>query len=159
MNGKKPNTLTPEIRILLDKLNIASQVYKKASSRIHNQLVKEQLGFLAERKVMFLESIVNEMKIEVNSDDLKMTDQVSLELDKALIELNHIILNRNEREVLSFCIKREDELVKIYKRLIYSRSFYPFIEAMIVSQLDESIALLNELKEIKDAFAIQPRDF
>jgi hypothetical protein len=88
-----------------------------------------------------------------------MTDQVSLELDKALIELNHIILNRNEREVLSFCIKREDELVKIYKRLIYSRSFYPFIEAMIVSQLDESIALLNELKEIKDAFAIQPRDF
>ena len=159
MGTTQNNVLTPEIQILLDKLNIANQVYSKAASRIHNELVREQLGFLAERKLMFLESITREMEIKTSPNQLKLMDRIGLELDKTLIELNHLILNRNEREVLTFCIKRETELVNVYKRLLYRRSFYPFIEAMIVSQLDETVALLNELKKIKDAFDIQPRDF
>lgn len=156
--SKNLNVITPPIRNLLDKLRIARKVYTEASSRIHNQLVKDQLKFLAERKLMCYETITSELNQQNLSRRFRKEDRISLELDKVLIELNHLLLSKNEKEVLGFCARRERELVTTYKELLLSRSFYPFVEAIITSQLEETSVLLQELERIKDAFSIASRN-
>ncbi|MBU2913224.1 DUF2383 domain-containing protein [Reichenbachiella agariperforans] len=146
--------LTPELQNLIDKLLLAKEIYEKASSRIHNEPMTNQMKVLAERKSKFLTDIGKLVDVDFEEHTMGIKDRLKAAWEKIAIEVEHIFLQRDEGEILGFCIQREDELIEMYQEVLQSKDneLDVFIKFLFESQLAESRILINELQETREAY-------
>jgi len=149
------NPMNPDIQNLIDKLIIAEEVYKKASSKAHDQPMTDQIKVLAERKNILLEDVTKLLTLDMENYKVKWKDRVKAEMEKVAIELDHIYLRVNQGSILSFCIKREEELIETYKQALREKNdqvLNALVRDVLLYQMDESAQLLTELKEKKKSY-------
>jgi hypothetical protein len=149
------NKIVSDIQNLIDKLKIAEKIYTKASSRVHDQPMTNQMKALAERKNVLLEDLTRLLEVDMDKHKVQWKDRIKVEWEKLGIELDHIIIRINEGTILSFCIKREEELIDMYKKVLNNdglNQYDELIRELFQYQLNESIQLLDELGEKKQSY-------
>ncbi|MEQ8240690.1 MAG: hypothetical protein RIA69_15840 [Cyclobacteriaceae bacterium] len=149
------NPIIPDIQNLIDKLIIAEEVYHKASSKAHDQAMTNQIKMLAARKEMLLEDITKLLTLEMENYKVKWKNRVKAEMEKIGIELDHIYLRLNQGSILSFCIKREEELIEMYKQALNEKNHQQIgalVRDVLLYQMNESTQLLAELKDKKESY-------
>ena len=149
------NTLPPDVQNLMDKLKIAEEIYIKAADRVHNEPMAKDMKNLADRKSMFLEDTSKLLKLDLDKYEVQWKERVKVELEKAVIEFDHIYIQMNEGLILSFCVKREEELIAMYQKVLKTRNITQsdeLINELFLYQLNESILLLDELREKKERY-------
>ncbi|HHP7242470.1 MAG TPA: hypothetical protein ACFCUD_12400 [Cyclobacteriaceae bacterium] len=146
-------TIDPKVQAFIDKLRLAHEVYSKASKRIHNQPMRDQLETLSQKKRTYYQEIIDQYDVEdENNYTLKIKDRIKAELEKAGIEINHVMIRRNEREVLSFCVQREYELIEVYQQLLERNIFSDYLHAILSTQMKETKKLIEELEATREAY-------
>ncbi len=146
-------TIDPKVQAFIDKLRLAYEVYSKASKRIHNQPMRDQLETLSQKKRTYYQEIIDQYDVEdENNYTLNIKDRIKAELEKAGIEINHVMIRRNEREVLSFCVQREHELIEVYQQLLERNIFSDYLRAILSTQMKETKNLIEELEATREAY-------
>jgi len=145
-------TLNISLQNLLDKLFIAEEIYKKAADRVHNVPMTDQFNQIAQQKANFLTELEAELGLESGEVSINFKDKIQVVLDKVGIEVNHIILNRNERALLTFCIKRDEELVKMYDDIMKSDLIDDNIQQLVARQKKETAQVISELTKTREAY-------
>ena len=144
------NTILPDVQNLIDKLKIAEEIYAKASDRVHNEPMTKQMKSLAVRKSVLSEDISRLLKFDLDKHKVQWTERIKVEIEKAGIELDHIFIRMNEGYVLSFCVKREEELIAMYQQVLKTKNLTQYdelIKELFLNQLNESTLFLDELRE------------
>ncbi|UXP33727.1 hypothetical protein N6H18_07145 [Reichenbachiella agarivorans] len=146
--------LTPELQNLIDKLVLAREIYCKASSRVHDEPMTEQILMLADRKTKFIEDISKLVEVDIEHHNLSLANRLKATLEKIGIEVEHILIQNNEGEILSFLVRREEELIEMYRTLLRSndKEYDVFLKSLLENQLSETCLLLSELEETKEAY-------
>jgi len=147
--------INPNIQNLIDKIKLAEEIYNRASSRSHNQPMRDQFKTLAKRKNRFLQEIADQFELDLGKHNLKISERIELEWEKAEIEVNHILIHRNERDILKYCIKREEELVDSYEKVLNNGLKNDFLIALFKSQLEDTLRILNELNQTIEAYEFE----
>ena len=145
-------TLSPDIQNLTDKLKVAEEIYEKASSRVHNRPMRDQLKLISKKKEEYLTELSVDMGTNLNTRNINLSERIHLELEKAEIEISHLLIRRNENDILSFCIQREQELVQSYLNGVIEAQKSNEKISILLRQLEETKRLLEELKETKKAY-------
>lgn len=145
----------PKIEILLDKLTLSAELYLKAAERVHNEMMKEQFGIQAERKTTYIDQLAHHLNLNLEEHKPRMVDRLKLQLEKLGIEIDHVYLRQNAKEVLSFCLNREEELIEAYRGVLKDDRFDNHVKLTLKSQVDDSIRLKNELKALHDEYDFQ----
>ncbi|WP_422359959.1 hypothetical protein [Reichenbachiella sp.] len=143
-----------EIRIkqLIGELKLAEITYRMSSLRMSDQPVKDQLITLAERKMKFMKSFVDQHEETFERMMLEVLDTIKPEHDKLEIELDHVLLQGWETEILDYCLERERKIEKLYKELITDPQYDDFLKALLMSQLTDTTDIMNELEDTKAVF-------
>ncbi|MEQ8712771.1 MAG: hypothetical protein RIC80_07125 [Cyclobacteriaceae bacterium] len=145
----------PKIEILLDKLTLSAELYRKAAERVHNKMMQEQFGLQAERKATYIDQLAYHLNLNLEDHQAGMVDRLKLQLEKLGIEIDHVYLRQNAKEVLSFCLNREEELINAYRGVLQNSRFDNHVKLTLKSQVDDSIRLKNELKALHEEYDIQ----
>ncbi|MEQ9298628.1 MAG: hypothetical protein RIF33_08695 [Cyclobacteriaceae bacterium] len=134
----------PKIEVLLDKLTIAAELYRKASDRVHNDMMQEQFQLQAERKETYITQLAHHLNLNLEDHQLGTADRLKLRLEKLGIEIDHVYLRQNAKEVLSFCLNREEELIAAYRGVIQNGEYDNHVKLTLKSQMDDSVRLKDE---------------
>lgn len=142
---------------IVTKLKLAEEMYDQASVNIRIDSVKDRLKMLSERKEMFLTEIYNRLAQSDQPASRTARDETSLESEQTGMELNKIIQKRNERDLLVYCIRCEEELINSYQKALTLNRMDYRERIMYKNQLTESLTLFNQLKMTKESFHYQNR--
>lgn len=137
---------------VLDKLKFSEETYRKASKRIHNRYNTEQLKILADTKLAHFDTLAEHFGLNTADHSLKLQDRVRLEMSKAEIEIEHIYLQRNEREVLRVCLRRERELIEAYEALEKVADLDEQRRQLVHRQKDDAVRVSQELESTMDDY-------
>ncbi|CAN0445928.1 unnamed protein product, partial [Ectocarpus fasciculatus] len=135
----------PKIELLLDKLSNAAALYRKASDRVHNDMVQEQFLVQAERKETYINQPAHHLSLDLDDYQPGTTNRLKLQLEKLGIEIDHVYLRQNAKEVLSFCLNREEELIAAYRGVIQNGGYGNHVKLALKSQMADSVKLRDEL--------------
>jgi hypothetical protein len=144
--------IKPKFMNLIDKLELARQIYEKAAERVHNGFMTDQFQTIASKKVVYIREIANLFDFDYDAHSLAIRDKLKLEMEKIGIELNHLILHRNEKVLLEYCINREQEIERIYKDILKNGSYNDLTNTVIRNQMKETIEILDELMQVQEQY-------
>lgn len=148
-------TIEPRIEILIDKLSIAVALYQKAAQRVHNDMLKEQFMLQAERKQTYIGQLAHQLDLHLEEHQISIADRIKLQMEKMGIEIDHAYLRQNARETLSFCLKREEELIDAYRGLMSNSAYDSHLKFTLKSQFDDSVRLKDELSTLYEQYDFQ----
>jgi hypothetical protein len=149
------NTLTevaPSIEKLLDKISIAAELYRKASDRVHNEMMTTQFLQQVERKEAYLDQISSALNIEIDDYQPALIARLQVQLEKIGIEVDQLYLRQNAKEVLSFCINREHDLILAYENLLETGPYSSALQQVLVRQLTDANSVRRKLVALHDAY-------
>lgn len=135
---------------LISELKLAEIMYRKTSIRMTDQPVKDQLATLADRKVKFIMSLVNQYHVKMEELMYEVSDTIRPEWEKLEIEMDHLLLQGWEKDILDNCIDREKNILGYYKELSQDSSYDDFMTELLTSQLSETYDFINELEDTKE---------
>lgn len=121
---------------LIAKLNMAEEIYKQASKKVHDQPMSEYFSALARKKRNFIDTLYTEMHLIGHEE-------------KIGFEISSIVVGLKQYELLDFCGKREEELISMYKNLLNEYNDEEYIQKMILTQMVDSKDVLIKLSEKK----------
>jgi len=144
--------LEKELQHLLEKLKMAEEIFTKAAVKINNKSTAETLKEMSNRKKVFLYDI--EKLLPYDSEDIQVNtlNQVRLQLEKMGIEIDSILLRLSEGEILSFCLKRQEEAISMYHNVIESGIPNEPLMALVKEQLSTSENEYDELSKRKEPY-------
>lgn len=141
-----------KVKQLLSELKLAEIMYRKISIRMTDQPVKDQLAGLADRKVKFMMSIVNQYDEKMESLMYEISDTIRPEWEKLEIEMDHLLLQGWEKDILDNCISREKQILGFYKELSQDSAYDDFMTELFTSHLSETYDFINELEDTKEIY-------
>ncbi|SMD32798.1 hypothetical protein SAMN04488029_1149 [Reichenbachiella faecimaris] len=141
--------LNIKIKQLISELKLAEILYRKTSIRVTDQPVKDQLATLADNKVKFMMSIVNQFDVKMEELMYEVSDTIRPDWEKLEIKMDHLLLQGWEKDILDNCIAREKNLLSAYKELSQDAIYDDFMTELFTSQLSETYDFINELEETK----------
>lgn len=144
--------LNLRVKQLISELKLAEIMYRKTSIRMTDQPVKDQLAFLADRKVKFIMSTVSQYDVKMEQLMYEVSDEIRPEWEKQEIEMDHLLLQGWEKDILDNCIKREKQLLTYYKELSQDNTYDDFMTELFTSQLSETYDFINELEDTKEIY-------
>lgn len=147
--------IEPNIDTLIDKLIISVDLYDKASKRVHDDMLKEQFDLQKQRKVDSLEQLAQLMNIDLSAHRVSIADHLKVSMEKIGIEIDHIYIRQNAHEVLSFCLKRESELIESYRKVLAGWFIDKKTNSLLKRQLDDSAKVHDQLKSLYKAYDFQ----
>ncbi len=145
-------TNTMSVEKLMNKLKLAKEIYKTAASKIHNKPMADELLLVAEKKALNFDELVTQTSLDLYEQEIKLPDLIKLEFQKVEMEINHLLIHRNENDILNFCIEQEKELIQCYVETIIELKKDKVDIVAFVNQLYEAKKLLKSLKETKKAY-------
>lgn len=145
----------PKIELLLDKLSNAAALYRKASDRVHNDMMQEQFLVQAERKETYINQLAYHLSLDVDDYQPGTANRLKLQLEKLGIEIDHVYLRQNAKEVLSFCLNREEELIAAYRGVIQNGGYDNHVKLTLKSQMADSVRLKDELMVLHGEYDFQ----
>ncbi|MEP2026653.1 MAG: hypothetical protein ABJH98_12790 [Reichenbachiella sp.] len=144
--------LNIKIKQLISELKLAEIMFRKTSIRMTDQPVKDQLATLADRKVKFIMSIVNQYDVKLETLMYEVSDSIRPEWEKLEIKMDHLLLQGWEKDILDNCIDREKKILSYYKDLSQDSSYDDFMTELFTSQLSETYDFINELEDTKEVY-------
>ncbi|GEM_PF-1588298 len=148
----------PLIQNIVDRLKLAEEIYEKAAQSVHNQPMRDQFDTLAKQKTKYITEIAEYFNIDRQRYQINLTDRIRVELDKVGIEFDNLVIHRNEMDILSYCISREEEVVGAYKKFVDDIGKDQHLIQMIQAQMNESMRNLFELKETQKVYDFERTD-
>lgn len=150
--------IRPEIHHLIEKLIMAEEIFSRAALKVHNEPMTKYLKVIADRKKVFLYDLTKLLQLDSDQIKLNTKDRIRVQLEKLGLEVDNILLRLNDGEVLSFCIKREEELVSMYHNALIKDQDESLVTALILHQLKESKEELDELILKKEPYNFPKAD-
>jgi len=147
-DGGQPITLTN----LADKLILLSDIYRQASSKISDALVKEQAKRLALEKSIFLKDFYNVQNFKITEHMSEHGDRIGMERNNLAIQFNHLFMEEDMPGILDFFIDREEELIGEYHHIFVEDSSDDFTHMVLKNQMDETRQSMNELEDVKQMY-------
>lgn len=144
--------IKPKFMNLIDKLELARQIYEKSAERIDNDFMADPFRTMASKKRIYIKEIAKLFDFDYDEHELEIKDKIKVEWEKIGIELNHLILQRNEKVLLEYCIHREQEILKIYEDIVQHGSYKELFNTVIRNQLHESTKNLDELQHLLEPY-------
>jgi hypothetical protein len=144
--------IKPKFLNLIDKLELARQIYERAANRIHNDFMADPFRTIASKKKIYIKEVAKLFDFDYDQHELELMDRIRVEWEKIGIELNHLILQGNEKALLEYCIHREQEILKIYKDILEYGSYNDLFNTVIRNQMHESIRILDELQHMMEPY-------
>ncbi|MBS0000868.1 MAG: hypothetical protein KFF73_17935 [Cyclobacteriaceae bacterium] len=130
---------------LIDRLELARRIYLKAAGRVTDEFMAGQFQTIASKKEVFIREISNLFDFDYEKHSLDLKDKIKVEWEEIGIELNHLILDRNERALMEYCIRREQGILKIYRDILKGSSIDDLFNTVVRNQMDETTEILDEL--------------
>ncbi len=134
------------IETVIDKLILAIDIYDKTSKRVHFKPMKELFSELKDSKEAMLNALAESTEMNLDDYSISIEEKIKLELEKIGIELDHLIIKNNYNETLSFCIKRERELLNAYEDAL-NQDLDDSLEDLLKKHHTETLQLLESLVE------------
>jgi rubrerythrin len=135
---------------LLDQIIMVRDLYAYAAKKIHDEPLQKMLDGFSRHKDIHLKDIKSSFQLDNGS--LKFSQLVNLSKDKLGMDIDDFFIRRNEKEVLSFCIKRERELVELYQQIINDHQFSDFEMVILKNQLKEVKSMISESQSIYEKY-------
>jgi hypothetical protein len=147
-------TITPCLQNLIDRLKITEEIYRKGSSQIGKGPITCQMELLAEDKSTFFGQIAWHLEIYATKQYACMSKRLTKELKKVAVEVDGFVTQMTEREVLGFCISKEEELINGYQQVLDEQVMVCdlFLKGLVKLQLNQSALLVSELRETEQAY-------
>lgn len=130
---------------IIEKLKISQEIYRKLSEKVHFKPMRELFTSLNSERKEFLNEIEENLSIAVDSHVMSFTGAIKAEAEKLGIELDHLIIQNNYNEALSFAIKRERELVNAYDNVFNNQKISEQAKALFEKQKKKSEKNLDEM--------------
>lgn len=144
--------LNQKIKVLIEKLSLAKEIYEKASSAANDAPMRKQMKGLMERKQSLINNLAVPLGINASEVNVSFSEGFKIGLEKGLMDFDSAMLRVNEKAVLRFCVEREEELVEAYRDVMKDDTVDQDIKSVVQIQLDESMQLLTQLKEAKSEY-------
>ena len=138
-------TIKPKFMNLINKLELARRIYTKVAGRISDEFLAEQFKMLSLRKEIFIKEISRLYNFDYEQHTLDLKDKMKVEWEGIGIELNDLILRRNEHTLMEYCIHREKQILGVYREIINHGSFSDLFSILARNQMEETLGILDEL--------------
>jgi hypothetical protein len=153
------HTSVINLESILSKLETGQRLYVMASKKIHNAPMTDRFQVLSDQKERFIKELEQVFKLNSYEYKIAYEDRVKLLMEKAGIELDNIFIRRNEKEVISFCLNREKELLVEYNALMREYSFDGTHRSYLVSQRDFTHEVIKKLEETYESYNFLNKEF
>lgn len=150
---KNKNAVNPQIRSLIQRQRLILMICEMILERISEEPLADQLEVLQERKKKFIKDLSGMF----NSSDAEDTRPEQIEIEKAEIEINYLILEMEIKDLIDFCIRHEQSLLNAYRKLethTGGLSDNNYNKAILDSQRIETLSLLHELRDTRDTYLV-----
>lgn len=144
------------LQILIEKLKLAEEVYKRAADKIHSDKMSEDLVKMSNAHMNLKDSLVKEIDLPLKDVSIGLKDQIKVSIEKLGMEVDDILLRLNQKEVLSYCIKREKEIIDAYKTLVNNKSLSEKEQNRFKALSLESEKRVNGFEKIKEEYYNNP---
>jgi hypothetical protein len=142
--------IKPKFMTLIDKLELARRIYKKAADRVTDEFLAEQFRLFASRKEVYIKEIAHLYDFDYEKHSLDLKDKLKVEWEEIGIQLNDLLHQRNEETLMEYCIHRERSILKIYRDILEYGSYDDLFKTVVRKQMDETVALIDEMTRIKE---------
>lgn len=144
--------IKPKFIKVIVKLELVRQIYQKLAEKIKNENMADTFRTIASKKKIYSKEIVNLLDFNYEDHEFKVRNQIKVEWEKIRIELNHLILQQDEKVMLEYCIHREHEILNIYQDILEYGSYESLFNTVIRIQMHESVKILNELQHLLEPY-------
>lgn len=136
-----------QIETVLDKLIMAQKIYQRASKRVHFNTMSTLFNDLFYHKKLLVIELATAADIDLNAYDVSLSELIKVEIEKIGMDLDALYIKNNYNEVLSFCIKRERELINAYKDAADAHRYTTKVEALLQEHITQTENVLSRLEE------------
>lgn len=145
-------TKSEKLKNLVEKIKMAEDIYEQAAEKVSHDSMKDYFHSLAKLKGSYLDKMDGLLQLDTEDIQFNLKSRLKLEIEKISIEIDSIFLRLNQGEILSFCVKREEELISMYHNVLSNQNGDQSIISLLNKQMDESMTILEELKEKLNAY-------
>lgn len=141
------NITDSHITNLIEKIKLSKGIYDKLSDKVHFKPMSEIFDSLRNEKDIILEVLERELGLSIEEHSVSFMGSLKSNIEKLGIELDHLVIENNYNEALSFAIKREKENIQAFEEAV-SKADPGSKEATILADYKvRSENLLNEIVE------------
>jgi hypothetical protein len=150
--GKNIEIIDPEFMNLMDKLFVTKKVYHESADRLTDDILKEKMKQMSSRKEVYIKEIAHLFDFDLEQIEDELLRRMEVEPEKIHVEIDHLILEKNEEHLLDYVLDREGEVTRIYHEILNDEGYSDLENTIIKSQINENSKHLAELREIKESF-------
>ncbi len=141
------NTNDQTIKNLLDNIILTQKIYQKASSAIHDSFLTNHFLRTSEKKSLAKKELAKITLVNLSDHDISILKKIKSLPGDMLLVFDDLVLERNERAILSFCIQREKDLIKSYAEVIQETQ-NSFLIEVLRRHRNECRKVLDKLEEL-----------
>ncbi|MGB3469066.1 MAG: hypothetical protein WBA74_27520 [Cyclobacteriaceae bacterium] len=134
---------------LIEKIKLSQEIYDKLSSKVHFEPMREIFDALRQEKNEVMSVLERELGLSIEEHSVSFMGSLKANVEKFGIELDHLVIQNNYNEALSFAIKREREIIHAFNDVLQDDALESK-EATVIA--DYKVRTENLLDEITERF-------